>query len=224
MKFHIIRIEDTNCPAHEASVAAADRCTDSLKKYGVEYDFFPAYTPNDEYVKEMMHDARFMRGFRGADRYARMDRCVAAHLSHRTLWEMCQDANTGGDPIGILEHDAIMVRDMPNYLSFQYIVNLGKPSYGKFKTVKTSGVHRLFSKPHFPGTHAYAITPLGANKILNDSKGIGGPVDTFLSSTNFRYLEEHSPWIFEADDRFSSIQVERGCRAKHNQTKEYQRL
>ena len=222
MKFHIIRIEDTDCPAHEKSCEAADRCAKSLEKFGIEYTFFPAYTPESDYVKEMMSNKRFLSGFRGAEKYARPDRCVAAHLSHRTLWQMCYDNQDG--PIGILEHDAVMVREMPNYLKFRYFVNLGKPSYGKFREAKMSGVHGLFSKRYFPGAHAYAINPAAMNMILKKKGGdIGGPTDTYLSSDQF-ILDEHYPWIFEADDRFSSIQAERGCRAKHNQTKEYQRL
>jgi GR25 family glycosyltransferase involved in LPS biosynthesis len=222
MKFHIIRIEDTDCPAHEKSCEAAERCAKSLEKFGMEYTFFPAYTPESDYVKEMMSNKSFLSGFRGAEKYARPDRCVAAHLSHRTLWQMCYDNQDG--PIGILEHDAVMVREMPNYLKFRYFVNLGKPSYGKFREAKMSGVHGLFSKRYFPGAHAYAINPAAMNMILKRKGGdIGGPTDTYLSSDQF-ILDEHYPWIFEADDRFSSIQAERGCRAKHNQTKEYQRL
>ena len=134
---------------------------------------------------------------------------------------MCHDNQDG--PVGILEHDAVMVQEMPNYLKFRYFVNLGKPSYGKFKEPKMSGVHNLFSKRYFPGAHAYAVNPAAMEMILKRGRGAGGPTDTFLSSDQF-ILDEHHPWPFEADDRFTSIQDQRGCKAKHNQSKDYQRL
>jgi hypothetical protein len=222
MKFHIIRIEDTDCPAHEKSCEAADRCAKSLEKFGMEYTFFPAYTPESDYVKGLMTNKKFLSGFRYANKFARLDRCVAAHLSHRTLWQMCYDNQDG--PIGILEHDAVMVQEMPNYLKFRYFVNLGKPSYGKFKEPKMSGVHNLFSKRYFPGAHAYAVNPAAMDMIVKrGSSDIGGPTDTYLSSDQF-ILDEHYPWIFEADDRFSSIQAERGCKMKHSLTPDYQRV
>ena len=213
MKFHIIRIEDTNCPAHEKSCEAAERCAKSLEKFGMEYTFFPAYTPDSDYVKGMMTKKKFMSGFRHANKFARLDRCVAAHLSHRTLWQMCSDNQDG--PIGILEHDAVMTREMPNYLTFRHFVNLGHPSYGKYKESKTSGVRNLFSKRYFPGAHAYAINPSAMEMILQRGNDMGGPTDTFLSS---------DPWVFEVDDRFSSIQAERGCKMKHDLPGDYQRI
>jgi len=221
MKFHIIRIEDTNCPAHEKSCEAAERCAKSLEKFGMEYTFFPAYTPDSDYIKDMMKHKKFMSGFRHANRFARLDRCVAAHLSHRTLWQMCADNQDG--PIGILEHDAVMTQEMPNYLNFRHFVNLGHPSYGKYKEPKMSGVRNLFSKRYFPGAHAYAINPSAMEMILQRGNDMGGPTDTFLSSDQF-VLDEHYPWVFKADDRFSSIQEERGCKMKHNLPSDYQRV
>ena len=221
MKFHIIRIEDTNCPAHEKSCEAAERCAKSLEKFGMEYTSFPAYTPDSDYVKGMMTKKKFMSGFRHANKFARLDRCVAAHLSHRTLWQMCSDNQDG--PIGILEHDAVMTREMPNYLTFRHFVNLGHPSYGKYKESKTSGVRNLFSKRYFPGAHAYAINPSAMEMIIQRGNDMGGPTDTFLSSDQF-ILDEHYPWVFEVDDRFSSIQAERGCKMKHDLPGDYQRI
>ena len=134
---------------------------------------------------------------------------------------MCSDNQDG--PIGILEHDAVMTREMPNYLTFRHFVNLGHPSYGKYKESKTSGVRNLFSKRYFPGAHAYAINPSAMEMILQRGNDMGGPTDTFLSSDQF-ILDEHYPWVFEVDDRFSSIQAERGCKMKHDLPGDYQRI
>jgi GR25 family glycosyltransferase involved in LPS biosynthesis len=222
LKTYIITILDESSPAHDQSIAAAKRCQDSLKQYGLSgYELFPAFTPESPVVKEKLQDTQFMRGFHKDSKYSRMERCVAAHMSHRTLWEEC---SVGDTDYLILEHDAVMTNPIPDYLKFDFIMNVGRPSYGKFHLSSRTGNQPLFSKKYFPGAHAYMMSPSGARRVIRESFGIGGPTDTFLDIRRFSFLEEYNPWFFRADDRFSSIQKERGCAAKHGLHKDYQRL
>ena len=42
------------------------------------------------------------------------------------------------------------------------------------------------------------------------------PTDVFLNIDTFPFLEEHYPWLVEAQDSFTTIQNSNGIAAKHN--------
>ena len=101
------------------------------------------------------------------------------------------------------------------------ILNLGKPSYGKFNTPSFLGYGALVSKPYFPGAHAYRITPNGAAQLINEAQLTAGPTDVYIHSNKFT-LGEYYPWVAEARDSFTTIQSTQGCYAKHNYGETYE--
>ena len=101
------------------------------------------------------------------------------------------------------------------------ILNLGKPSYGKFNTPTFIGYGSLVSKPYFPGAHAYRITPKGAADLINEAQFSAGPTDIYIHSSKFT-LGEYYPWVAEARDSFTTIQRKEGCYAKHNYGETYE--
>lgn len=211
MKAFVIAID-----GHEKSQAAADRCILSGKRNGIEVEKWSAYTPD--------HDPITLAGHMGIDTrrfdeiYSRQDNCIAAFLSHHSLWKECVELN---EPIAIFEHDAV-IHDMLPIVNVEGVINIGQPSYGKYKQPSHLGIGPLTTKEYFPGAHAYIVTPRAAIGLIGSAKANARPTDVFLHNNLFTFLYEHYPFIARADDSFTTIQVERGCVAKHNYNANYE--
>lgn len=201
---------------NEKSLKAAQRCATSARKFGMECHHWEATTPKDNimelYEKEGINPSRF------DEQYSRLENCMAAFYSHYSLWKKCVEL---GHEITIFEHDAVVVDTVPDFINFRACVNLGKPSYGKFKTPKKIGVNPLTSKTYLPGAHAYRITTAAAKKFIEAAKTKAEPTDVFLRLENFPWIEEYYPWPVECQDTFTTIQHEKGCAAKHGYSKDY---
>lgn len=196
----------------------ARRCVESGKKHNVDIRMFEGHTPQTLDIRGYFAKYKIPEiGFH--EKYSRIDPVRAAFASHHTLWRRCAE---GKDAYLILEHDAVFVDSLPKTIHGN-IVNLGKPSYGKFKTPMQLGEQRLFSKPYFPGAHGYMITPFGAKLLLQRSQIDGGPTDVFIHNDRFPgQINEVYPWPVECKDSFSTIQNVSGCLAKHNYNENYE--
>lgn len=211
MKNYVITI--VNNPR---SVNVAERCVKSGAKYGMDIKFFEAITPHNTDLNRMMKNEGIdFDGFK--EKYSRLSNCVAAFLSHYSLWKRAVDTN---DTITIFEHDAVLVDQIPN-VQFAQCISFGKPSYGRFNTPNQLGVGPLVSKPYFPGAHAYRVSPKGAEQLIYQAKKAAKPTDVFLNIHTFPGLQEYYPWPVEARDNFTTIQNEQGCLAKHNYNETY---
>ena len=119
-----------------------------------------------------------------------------------------------------MEHDAVFVDFIPKVIQ-GHIVNLGRPSYGDFQIPNFVGENKLFSKNYMPGAHAYYITPIGA-EVLMDHLEHAGPTDVYMHKGRFgKTLHEIYPWPLEVKENFTTIQKEMGCYAKHQYNHEY---
>ena len=201
---------------NERSVAAAKRCIESANKYNIECHHFPAVTPKDNIHQKFKDDG--INPSRFDEQYSRLENCMSAFFSHYSLWKKCVELN---HEITVFEHDAVVVDRIPDFINYRGCINLGKPSYGKFKTPKKMGVNTLTSKAYFPGAHAYRITVSGAKALIKHAKENAEPTDVFLRLENFPWLEEYYPWPVECKDSFSTIQHTKGCLAKHSYNKDY---
>ena len=203
---------------NERSVQVADRCVKSGQVFGYKIEKHPAYSPQNCNVNQELDNLNYDRsGF--IEKYSRPENCIAGFLSHHSLWMKCLELN---EPIVIFEHDAVVTNGIPNLVLFD-ILNLGKPSYGKFNTPTFIGYGSLVSKPYFPGAHAYRITPKGAADLINEAQFSAGPTDIYIHSSKFT-LGEFYPWVAEARDSFTTIQRKEGCYAKHNYGETYEIL
>jgi GR25 family glycosyltransferase involved in LPS biosynthesis len=157
-------------------------------------------------------------GFHNDQFYSRYENCVAAFMSHFSLWSMCYEQQ---EEFTIFEHDAIVVNHIPRHIPYKEVISIGKPSYGGHIDLKSFGVNPLTSKRYFPGAHAYRLRPVGAKKLIDQAKICAKPTDIYLNLDTFPNLQEYYPWPVEAKDTFTTIQKRQGCLAKHNYDETY---
>lgn len=205
------------------SVDVATRCQQSGKEYNVDVEIVPAVhksTVRDEMAAEGLQEATIETEKKFLPPYTRNESSREAvfgnFMTQYRIWDKIVNSN---EPGIVLEHDAVFVAPVPDLSNKGDIINIGKPSYGGFKTPKSAGVHAFFSKPggYFPGAHGYYLTPTGAKRLIEMAKKNGvSPCDLFLNKKAFPDLKELYPWVVEAHDSFTTIQNEVGCKAKHN--------
>jgi len=213
MKAYVITIMD-----HERSVQAAERCIRSAARFGLDVKKFHAITPKSNLTQMLIDRGISDQDFREV--YSRTPNCIAAFLSHYTLWEKSVKTN---EDILIFEHDAVVKSEIPD-VPFAGCISYGTPSYGKFNTPTALGAGPLVSKAYFPGAHAYKVSPSGAKKMIDQTKIKAKPTDVFLHRDTFPFLQEYYPWPVIANDSFTTIQNEKGCLAKHNYGETYEIL
>ena len=205
MKAFVITIKD-----NEQSMQVAERCIKSAAKHGLEVEHHWATTPKDN-----PHLILHKKGIQPAffhEKYSRPENCMAAFLSHHSLWEKSVKIK---DTVVIFEHDAIVTGPIPTE-SFDGCMTFSKPSYGKFNTPIKLGVDGLVQKKYFGGAHGYAVSPEGARALVDKAIAHAMPTDVYLNTQYFPWLQEYYPWICLAADHFTTIQKTNGCMAKHN--------
>lgn len=203
------------------SVKVAERCIETGKQFNIDIEMVPAITKEnsfDELKNEGLKMAKYDKSF------SNVGAVMGNFVTQYRIWNMIIKS---GEPGIVFEHDAVVVAAIPDLESKGDIINLAKPSYGRFNTKNKPGVYPMFSKNggYIPGAHSYYVTPKGAAQLINVAKKKGAsPCDIFLNRTNFPGIMEVYPWPAEAHDSFSTIQNEKGCKAKHNYNKDYKLL
>lgn len=215
MKYFVIAI-----PHHEGSQAGADRCIESGKRYGIDIQKFDAITP-DTHDIEAIFKQQGITTSNFVTKFSKWENVLACFMSHYTLWMSCVNHKT--EPYTIFEHDAVINAALPPKPPM-FVGTFGKPSYGRFATPTHLGWGELTSKKHFPGAHAYTITPIGAHMLIQAAKDKACTPDIFLSKHRFSWLQEYYPWSAYVDDSFSTVQKIEGCLAKHNFNSEFEYL
>jgi len=212
VKALVITIKD-----NPKSVDVARRCIQSGKKFGVHVEIKPAVTPKSNPEKIAQAEGINYDKFKN-NKFSRFENCLAAFLSHYSCWKKAIEIK---DRVLVLEHDAVFMGPLTDELSEHHLLSIGYPSYGQYKVPKNNGVYHTFSKQggYLPGAHAYIVSPGAAQKLIEVAKTSAEPTDIFLNNKNFPFLRERYPWLVKADDSFSTIQNEEGCKAKHNYKK-----
>ena len=215
MKNYVITIDDI-----QQSMNSAKRCIESGSRHGILIENFPAVTPRNTNVYSKLADEGISSiGFQ--EKYSRLENCIAAFLSHYSLWKKCIEDNIN---YTIFEHDAVVVDQLNSNILFDKVVTLGKPSYGRFNTPSFLGTGPLTQKKYFGGAHAYRISPAGAKALVTQAKIHAKPTDVFLHIDTFPWLQENYPWKVEVKESFSTIQKTEGCLAKHGYGEGYDLL
>lgn len=210
MKGFVITIKDL-----PQSVKAAERCIASASKYGLDVEMFDAVTPKLN-PQQLAKNLKIKTDMFKDDIGSRPDNVLSTFLSHYRLWNLCSQQK---ETFVIFEHDAVVVNDIPKYANFTGCMNIGAPSYGKFNLPSMIGINPLYSKPYFPGAHAYMLKPRASKILCDTAKMQAMATDIFLQTSLFPWLEEFYPWPVIAKDSFTTIQNETGVQAKHNYKK-----
>ena len=212
MKNYVITIGDII-----QSQQTARRCIKSGERNGIHIENFDAVTPRNTNLEERFEvEGLNQEGF--VEVYSRLENCMAAFLSHYSLWKKCIEDD---ETYTVFEHDAYIVQPIPDTLVFNKVISLGKPSYGKYN-IPSFGVGPLMSKRYFPGAHAYRLTPRGARALVEQAQRHARPTDVFLNTETFPFLQEFYPWPVEVRDSFTTIQSQAGCLAKHGYGETYE--
>ena len=206
MKAFVITVK-----GNDKSEQVADRCIKSGNKFAVDVQKHYGYQPKDNPQQVAASHGIDITRFR--EKYSRFENCLAAFLSHHSLWIKSVKLN---QPILILEHDAVFNDFIADNYVHKGVLSLGAPSYGKFKIPPILGVNDLCSKQYLPGAHAYIVTPRAAAQLIDKAIECAGPTDLYISNANFDFIQELYPWPISADDSFTTIQNETGCLAKHH--------
>jgi GR25 family glycosyltransferase involved in LPS biosynthesis len=216
MKGYVITVSDIS-----ESVAAGERCIQSGSRHGVDVRAFEA-TNRSSIQADMESLGLFAADFK--TNFADYRGVVACFVSHFRVW---QQIHMSSKPGIVLEHDAVFVAQLPSLEGRGDIVNLGKPSYGRFKRKWRKGLYPFFSKKsmRLGGAHAYYVTPSGAEALMATARAVGAmPPDLFISVDRFPGLAEVYPWPVIAQDDFTTIQLAAGCKPKHGHSEKYRIL
>ena len=215
---------DTN----SESINVANRCINSGNKFGLDIKIFNAFTPRHNPLKILESKNFNIKKIKKPGYHSYESAVAGCFLSHLTLWEKCIEINK---TIIILEHDAIIINEIPfNILDgtgFDKVINLGKPAHGKFDTPEFTGAGLMVSSHRFKGTHAYAIKPAGALKLINQGdrdhhgKIRASPADIYLNTKTFPFLEELYPWPVITKLEFSTIQKSTNRYSTNSQLDEF---
>lgn len=192
------------------SVAAADRCLDSAKQFGLDASQRSGCWRTHALAE--MYECGLRLG-KFDEKWSNTDAVVGNFMAQHALWKHVMQTT----PAVIMEHDAVVVAPIPENLDAD-LVTLGKPSFGVIKEAPMMGLQPVFStRDKIPGAHGYYLTPAGAAMLLEAAERDGVyPVDKFINPMRFPWIREYYPWPIEAHDTFTTIQKEKGCLSKHN--------
>lgn len=202
------------------SVRVANRCIESAKDVGIHVEVLPA-------CDATLIDAPTVLESNGIptknfyDAWSRSEKAMACFFSHYSAWALSEAIK---QPLLVLEHDAVFKTGVNlDKLEFDSILNIGKPSFGRFSNSKVNGIQPFFSNRagYVKGAHAYVIKPEAASKMIDAAKATAGPADLFISTKNFPSLQELFPWPVEVIEGATTIQLERGAKSKHMYDKDY---
>jgi GR25 family glycosyltransferase involved in LPS biosynthesis len=184
MKAFIIRK-----PNDELSEKLSEECYQSAVQFGIEpYKFDGVYSDHDKLIKEK--NLRFFEKMK--DHRKESTGIKGCFLSHFLLWEKCLELN---EPIIIFEHDALMIRPLPEHIldlfthhcvldyavhfeNYEEIVNTEcQLTVTEFPQIRVDNQKNLgysnINKNSVRGSHAHIITPLGAETIINSVRKFG---------------------------------------------------
>ena len=198
---------------NKVSEQLTKQCYDSCQKVGQpNVQVFPAFDATDSPIKIQDHDLgkpigelgsikvpEFLQGqaFLNFLRLRRADLLmtqIACFLSHYSLWCMCLDKD---QPIVILEHDAIMVKEYLRHKYYNNIVYLGgceqvKGSLHANDTVPPHASDQKGLDRFICRAHAYAIDPAIAKNLVAYSihHGIITTADAIMRSDMFGIVQD----------------------------------
>lgn len=165
----------------------SERCAQSCRSVGMPYKIWDAYdgTKKNELIEPPRHlrDCSFMSIVKIMDNYLTKAE-VACALSHISLWLHCAKIDK---PIIVLEHDAVVLKNLTHFPGFNTILFLGSVEWAEQKWPMMSVPLHGSDGPnkHFIcRAHAYAIDPIVAKNMLSNilKMGIYASLDEMMAA------------------------------------------
>lgn len=143
----------------------ADHTIKSCKELGIEYELFEGYKPKDQ--RELWKNFKLTAGI-SIPKYKPMAIGAAGcTASHAHLWKQIADKK---ECAVILEHDGMMLHPVEIDIPDDKIVALGYKYYDwdKYDYKKAGPPQKLVDVKFNPGSHAYAITHVMAQTLVDE--------------------------------------------------------
>ena len=206
MKTFVIAVEE-----HEESWEGGQRSCALARSHGYDAEVFSAFTGTTGAAHFAQRGITQKTGF--TQHKPGEIGCIA---SHHALWERCVSL---GEPVIILEHDALMLRPWPEpqwqdvlHLNWRgSIVRRTRWELARqrdiYAPVQENSVYRHEFRPYdFPGfvamstTFGYAIKPHAAQKLLDDALNDGYLYADRMMREPVIHIETIHPAIAEEDE------------------------
>lgn len=219
MKAFVITLKD-----NEYSESAAERCIKSAEKHKLHVSKFYGIDKSNalkvmdkfglKWTWANMNTTKAKCPITGLMmspyRAKSIEPIIGCAMSHYSLWMKCIELD---EPIVILEHDTVFIKDFPFDMEFKGICGLNDPRGAtrmSHKWYKQSLMHKgegVFPKPlvveedeqlpdGLAGNSAYIMRPWAAKEVINKVKEIGvWPNDATMCIQLFPYLEEYYPFV-----------------------------
>ncbi len=214
MKTFIIYID------HPKSIDYASQCLKSFEHFsgwepelfeGITVDTLPTY--EEQYNIKMKELSRASDFFNNHPKKYKIKKSCS--LNHYRLFRKCVELN---EPIAVVEHDSHCMKDWEN-AKFDDVLVLNAASAIKQQVLKHiwpinrhkipdgiqdicfNGLVYKFSEDWkgahiMPGTAAYAITPMGAQKMIDVYENIGWEQSDFIINTHNVRIQTIVPELF----------------------------
>ena len=200
-KTYIIRMQGQKVSEELSSDLAL-----SLEQMSISYNYFDAIYGTD--VEKYWQEYKLFFYHKQSEN-KKTNGVKGCFLSHYTLWNNCIEDNI---PYLIFEHDALMIRNLPNQIFDEDfdVLNLDYASRKEkdyemhlsmdkgYKIMPWSadcspkGFYSRVNKLSIKGLHAYIIKPNGAKKLIKKANELGTlPADIHVNSlyVNLKYTK-----------------------------------
>ena len=205
---------------HAKSIEYANVCLKSFQDYtGWEPELFEGVTTDTLSLYENKYKIKTKEKSRAVDfwKHERVKYYIkkSCSLNHYRLFRKCVKLN---EPIAIIEHDSHCIASWDNYV-FNDVMVLNiisalkqdslRPIAPFNSTLPPNGINNLSIKNLFyrhdpnlkdarimPGTGAYAITPSGAQKMIDVYENIGWEQSDHIINTGYIQIQTIVPELF----------------------------
>lgn len=184
LKGYIIRLAN-----HNDSCAWAQHAMNTGMLHNWQLQFFDAIDGRQIGLEQ--HNIAIYKEHKKCLRYMARPGTQGCFLSHWNLWHLCAQ---GTEPIMIFEHDVEFVAEPPNTLMPADVI--------KFEGFRPS--KPIPAGQWWEGARAYAITPIGARKILEWVKINGAmPADWMLCDGIVDVIHDQNNRVRVRQNKFS---------------------
>jgi hypothetical protein len=184
---YIITIKDD-----KTSEKLAARCEESCDKVGMKHQRWEAFNGRGDMITTPSHaqGKDWIKWIKVMDHHLSMGE-LACFFSHLSLWAKCVELDR---PIIIMEHDAVVVKNLQMHMAYNNIIYMGSSEQAKLGwPVLPIPMHSSVNKNYlFIGrAHAYSIDPQIAKRMLSKviASGIQETLDIFIRADEFGIIQ-----------------------------------